>query len=197
MYYILINEDGNSKTDFYVQGTLLEEDGSLAINIFDAAEPVAKRAGNHLTIKLDENYSKLLRLRDRIVTYVQNSFYLLVVSPAMKALLEELNTQNIEYLGVTIKGKTVEISDYFIVNILSKIDCIDDEKSDVYDNEDNTIDAIYSLTLAEEKIPKHLNLFLLGRHEGGIIIAHERLKKAIEERGLKGFVFVDPKEFAL
>lgn len=127
-----------------------------------------------------------------------NTLGLLVISKELKATLDEVGCDNLEYLPISItnhRGKLAS-ADYFVVNILQQVDAMDRERS-VYKNNaliPSRVNVLEKLVLLEDRIPPHLRLFLLTNAPRFPIIT-ETLKKAIEKKKLDGMLFVPVEEF--
>ena len=191
MYYFLEKVIIGEKKDYSLRGTLYDNNKNKVNKVFDDGLPHKELAPPFLLV-LDETRSLTSKrvLTDKISSSGKGSGLLFLVSRKTQKLFSELLSQDIQMFEVLIKGSNFELSDYKIIKILDKIDCVDLEKSDVdYDEDFNSIDSAESIILNEEKIPKGKLIFLLGQREAGVIVIHEELKKAIESAGLTGFKF--------
>lgn len=204
MYFILSNELEKPKFDAHIEGALLNAKGRLCPNIFGHGGSVKNKADKSYSIKVNDEYSELGKFRDRLSVYVHHSVPLLVVSEAAQQLLNEVAPDQVEFYPLTLNFGKEAVSDFKIVNVLHKIDCVNYEESEIdfefYDDNDVGEGPIYtidSLVLDESIIPRPLNIFLLGRNDDSIIIIHERLKEMIKERGLSGFLFCKLEDFQL
>jgi hypothetical protein len=204
MYYILLNELEKPRFDVHIDGALVDSKGIVQPNIFGEGHSVKSIADKYYSVKINDTFSKSGKLRDRLSVYVHHSIYLFVVSEKVQQLLNKSTADQVEfYPFVFNKGETT-ITEYKIVNVLHKIDCLDDEKSEIdfdeYDDRDRPIGSIYTidkLVLNTSLIPRNLNIFLLDRSVDPIIIFHESLKNQIEELSLSGFVFCLPEDFQM
>lgn len=193
MYYLLNYFVEDEKKHMWFEGTIYNRKKDIVKAIFDKGAMLKEsEIQAPFTIILNEKESGIKKKipSDKISTSVIESGFLFLISSAAQMLFEKLNVDNLQYFNVDIKSKDLEINDYKIVNITDKIDCVDFSASELelYDNGD--IDMISNLVLDEAKILKGKQIFLLGRRATGIVIVHEKLKKAIEEAKLTGFHFV-------
>lgn len=197
MYLVLKNRPYKEKVDLQVEGAIFDEKGNLLPNIFNTGDSLA---GNSFTIKMFEEYSKLGKLRDKLWVKVNFASNLFVVSPKVVSLFSSLKLKNLELLDLTISGKGIEISDYKLVNFLGKVDCVDDENSEMGYYTDTNPTYIYSIewfSIHENKIPSELSIFLIDRTDNLVIIVKEDLIMAIQKEELVGFEFVKPEDFAI
>ena len=122
----------------------------------------------------------------------------LIVSADVTALLSAANVTNIELLPVNVidhEGKRVS-TDYFIVNILTCVDCIDREQS-VF--EYNSIDPesicfIEKLVVNAARLPTDVQLFR-PRHLQSTMMIHRSLASKLVASGARGFLFQEANEF--
>ncbi|HKR05903.1 MAG TPA: DUF1629 domain-containing protein [Bacteroidia bacterium] len=205
MYYILSNELEKPKFDLHIAGALVDSKGNIEPNIFGYGESVKNIADSKYSVKADDTFSMPGKLRDRLSVYIHNSIYLFIVSKKVQTLLTQFATNQVEFYPFQFDyGETI-FSDYKIVNVLNKVDCLNLEESDIdfedynedYDVGVGSIYTIDKLVLNTSLIPPNLNIFLLGRSIDPIIIFHESLKKQIEALNLSGFVFCLPENFQM
>lgn len=204
MYYILLNKLEKPKFDVHIAGALVDSNGNVQPNIFGYGDSLKGIADKSYSVRVNDTFSMPGKLRDRLSAYVHNSVYLFVVSERTQKLLTEFAADQVEFYPFLFNYGNTTITEYKIVNVLNKIDCVNLEKSDVdfedYDDNDVGVGSIYTineLVLNTTLIPENLNIFLLGRCTNPIIIFHERLKKQIEDWSLSGFVFCLPEEFQM
>jgi hypothetical protein len=204
MYYVLLNELEKPKFDMHIEGALLNSKGQLTPNIFGQGASVKSIADSNYSISVDSVFSKPGKLRDRLSLSLYHSVHLLVVSQRIAKLLNEIAPDEVELYSFSFKYDDRICADYKIVNVLSKIDCVDYEQStiefDSYDDNyigEGPINTIDGMVLNESLIPNKMNIFLLGRHNDSIIILNDRLKKRLEDEDFSGFVFCSPKDFQL
>ena len=144
-----------------------------------------------LNIEMMPRRPKDLKLKDNLYGMVDKHP---VVSSKLKAVLQkEIKNNQVEYIPARIinhKGRTAS-KDYFLVNALDIVDCIDIEKSGV---EWNTIkkDLIdhceNGMILKPEAIPAGYNFFRPRHWEYNILISAELAEK-LTATGLTGLVF--------
>lgn len=148
----------------------------------------------------DAEYAMNHRYPDARSLYdLQNTtLKLLVVSKALRSILEELDGARIEFLPITIRDHRNKVAskEYSIANVLGLIECVDHASSSF--DIDPMIPTRFShtnkLVLVEEAIPKDRHIFRLKERPWCHIVT-ETLKKAVEDRGLRGMCFVLPEEF--
>jgi len=142
---------------------------------------------------MDPDFPKDLALADSL--YGAN---FLVISGKAKQLIEQETTDKIEFLPMKIinhKGR-VASQDYFVVNPLDIVDCIDKDASSVEFNPINKdmISGCAQLVLKENVIPKELKIFRTQFWRGRILIRRELARK-MEEAGLTCMNFIEPAKY--
>lgn len=126
-------------------------------------------------------------------------FLIPIYSPRLRALIEHLGIDQIQYLPLRLIGKQSrrEITGYCIANYLSVIDCLDRKRS-IYRvlTKDNlmfwekrpwmlgTFDNVLKVVLDTTKIGD-TRLFRLWGYEG-MVIVREDIKEVIEKAGITG-----------
>ncbi|HFF5521271.1 TPA: DUF1629 domain-containing protein, partial [Acinetobacter baumannii] len=78
--------------------------------------------------------------------------------------------------------------EYFFVNLLKKIDCINKIDSK-YSEEDGFIDEIYKLVIDEDKAKNEV-LFRVDKTFNNIILVHDSLSDVIKKSGCTGVNFI-------
>ena len=179
-----------------IEGTTYDANSAEVEDLFDEGVELVDVVIPPFSCIIDERQSTTnKKLEDRIF-FSSNPGTLLTVSKKAKDALERLDLP-VEFYELNIKGKNVTINEYFIVNVIGKIECVDFEKSDVEINEVfGYINAYKSLVLNEDKIPPHTDIFLLGENISKFVIVSKRLKNAIEAAELTGFIFVKPEDYS-
>jgi hypothetical protein len=121
-----------------------------------------------------------------------------VISGKAKQFIEKAAPGNIEFLPMKIinhKGRLAS-EDYFVVNPLEMVDCIDKDASSVEFNPINkdVISGCAQLVLKEEVIPPDLKIFRAKFWRGMILIGRDLAQK-MAQAGLTGMRFVEPAEY--
>jgi hypothetical protein len=130
--------------------------------------------------------------------FVSTAFYIPVVSPALKTLLERLAPDEIQFLPLQIRkiGGNGEVKGYHIANFLHMVDCIDRELSKYLEWKpgDSREDLIGKSFRDMEKIV--LKGSSIGNHKifrltmwDIVMVVSEEIVVAIEEAGLTGSKF--------
>jgi len=126
----------------------------------------------------------------RLVDFVANHLLYLIVSGKVKQVLQQEGVENIEYLPVSIydQKKRLASSDYYIVNVLGTVDCLDHENSE-YDRSlinQAKIQHFDKVVLHENQVPVDVKIFRLkGRSE--MIFIRSDLLEALKKNKLTGF----------
>jgi len=119
----------------------------------------------------------------------------LVISGKAKQFIEQENAGKIEFLPMKIinhKGR-VASEDYFVVNPLDVVDCIDKEASGA-EMDDDMIEGCAQLVLKEDAIPKDLKIFRTKFWSGRILIRRDLAQK-MTAAGLTCMSFTEPAEY--
>ncbi len=196
MYYILNHQlTHHEKADMKIDGVVFDNEGNIIANIFNQGKPLKNEK---FQIIIQEKYSKSGKIRDKIWVRINRETHIFVASPNVIRLFEELNIRDVEFLDVKIKGDGIDINDFKIINILKRIDCADDLKSElIYYDDTRDIYAIEELALDNGKIPGNLDIFQMDRTEDNVTIVSQRFVDLINEKGLTGFQFTLPQKFTM
>ena len=129
-----------------------------------------------------------------------NNYLLIVGSRRLKEFFEEKAVIKVEYLPITIlnhKGKPAG-RDYFIINPIEPIECIDLQRSDVrWDPMDETtIKGVSRLVIDETKIESGRVLFR-PKAFYWVILIHRRLAEMIDAQGFTGVCWVEFDAFSM
>lgn len=124
---------------------------------------------------------------------VNNTMALCIASKRLKELLEAESKANLECLPLSIanhKGR-IAATDYFIINVLDHVDCIDLTKSDVDRNSPTPgmLSGLHRLFILEDQIPPEARLFRLKPMPAAILIRDD-LRAALEAAGITGVKYV-------
>jgi hypothetical protein len=192
MYFFLEPFIADEKTLTRFTGTMYYDGKKFQDRMFkrgvEIDESKFKKPFKIIVDESDSKYKKRV-LTDRVLLTVVHLGIMLLVSPRVVSLFKKLKLKNVQFFDVEIQASDFELSTYKLMNIIGKYDCMDEKKSEVQLDEDGDIFILTNLVLDHTKIPKGQQLFLLGRDSAATIIAHEDLKRAIEDAGLTGIGF--------
>ncbi|MFT3701394.1 MAG: hypothetical protein QM802_03450 [Agriterribacter sp.] len=194
MYFLLGYSIQDEKKDMRLNGTIYDYNQDTVGKIFDKGQYLDPSNINApFIVILDEKDSRFKnRIRkDKISIHVIQAGFLFLISPTAQLFFQNSTIDNLQYFDVAIRGNNFEISDYKIVNILDKIDCVDFGASDLKLYSDGRISRILKLVLDESKIPDGKQIFQLGKFSASAIVIHENIKQKIEGAGLTGFSFTE------
>jgi len=178
MYYEL--------SEFYKRDVyfLYDEENNIQIREFEKG------------IKIDVEKELLYRV-DKIDEYLSEydilpTFNAPLVSLKFISLFKDLENHEIQFINITIIDDKGNINkDFYLLNVLRVLPCMDTEKSIVEEKKygSASVMTIKKLYL----IPNSLNNFLIVRMEEkkSYIIVTEEFKKRCEEAGLKGVDFIE------
>ncbi|KFA94395.1 imm11 family protein [Archangium violaceum] len=156
--------------------------------------PRAKGFPANACFHMDPKFKKFVALADNI----SNLGRIIVVSKPLKELIESWKPREVEYLQVSIINhkKKVASDEYFIVNPLRVVDCIDKDKSDITWNkiDSEKISACEQLVLKPRAINSEFPLFRL-RHFEHAVMVDRKLAQAILDEGFTGARFEEVDEF--
>jgi hypothetical protein len=165
---------------------------------FEIHDGVSRLAGwpPDASAAMDPNFPKDIGLADSL-----NLAGFVVISARAREFLNDKGVgkpEKIEFLPIKIinhKGR-LEAAEYFIVNPLDVIDCVDREasetKAEVLDKK--MIRACERLVLRENVIPADLKIFRLGFWSGRIILRRE-LADSMKAAGLTMMKFFEPEDY--
>jgi hypothetical protein len=146
-----------------------------------------------VTSAMNEDYPKDIELADNL--YGTN---LIIVSGRLRNLVLADGVVGVEFLPVTILNHKNRIAsaDYFIVNPVGVVDCIDLEASEVKFNliKKDLISRCKGIVLREAEIPSEAKVFRAKYLPTKILIRSD-LARRLEDAGLTGLRFTDPAEF--
>ena len=119
----------------------------------------------------------------------------LVASAAVRKLLDDASVARVEYLPLRIinhKGR-VASADYFIVNPLAVVDCIDAAASVVKENplDPGSYSGCKQLVLRDSEVPPELAVFRC-LHWPAVIVVRKSLADQMTAAGLTGLHFMEP-----
>lgn len=143
---------------------------------------------------MDPQHPRSVKLPDQAT----NLEDLLVVSGRVKGFVETLDLEDVEFLPVRIinhKGRLAS-DDYWIVNPLTVVDCIDTDASDIEWNkiEPDRISFCDELVLRDDEIPEELRIFR-PKHLEDVVLVHEEVGEALAAEGFPGLDIVELDEF--
>jgi hypothetical protein len=124
----------------------------------------------------------------------------LIVNAAVCQLFERAGVRNIELLPIkVINHKKKPVKDaYFVVNILSQVDCIDLAKSAgiEWNSIDPTMmDSIQTMVLDAGRLPADLKLFRPAKMSY-LMLIQRGLAEQIQAAGMRGFSFTEIEDFS-
>lgn len=136
--------------------------------------------------------------RRALIAFQTNTLDLLVVSHEARETLAPQPVQEMEFLPIVILDHRDKVAstDYFILNLLGSVDCMDREKS-VYKNSPlnpSVFNSCRKLVLHEDRIPAGTELFRLTNGPT-TYIASQELKERVVSRGLQGMKFVPVEQY--
>lgn len=182
-------------TSDYEEGFCVIQSPSGIEDSWELDEGVSRKKNwpSDVACKMDPEFEKDIELADNL--YGSD---LKVVSAAMRVAIEAKQPSGIEFLPTAIinhKGR-VASEDYFVLNPLTVVDCIDIEASEVdwNDADPDTIMLCEQLVLKSGAAKNDVQIFR-PKHWPRLILARSSLAEALEESGFSGLQFMDPMEY--
>lgn len=126
---------------------------------------------------------------------VYNHERLLVVGQPLRSLIEEIGGE-IEFLPVAIRDHKGHVAsrDYWIVNPLTTLDCLDVGASDLTVNAiDQSFSGCDALAFIDDRVPAGATLFRPSRFLTPIV-CRENIAERVMARGFSGVRFVEADE---
>ena len=126
--------------------------------------------------------------------FLENINGFLIVNSEVKAIFESAGVDSVEYLPIWLCDHKHEVSskDYFICNVLSKVDIFDMDESD-YDMsslDESQIDDVDNMVVDYDAIPEGAKVFRASKMLAQIFI-NDDVKQALENAGIEGFSVVE------
>ncbi|MBU3002766.1 hypothetical protein KO534_05370 [Paraglaciecola arctica] len=139
---------------------------------------------SHLQFSADPDYPHDLRMLDCF----GNTQSVIPISPKLKVFLEEKNIMNLEFIPVDMldHNKSV-LARYFLLHSTEVIDAIDKEETDleVDDLNNEMYDTVDDLTLIDNSVPNHIQIFRVkGLYD--VTCISKTLAKDIDDNGFTG-----------
>lgn len=126
--------------------------------------------------------------------FLDNINDLLIVNKEVKKIFEDTGVDSIEYLPIWLCDHKHEVSskDYFICNVLSKVDIFDMEESeyDMISLDESQIDDVDNMVVDYNAVPEDAKVFRASKMLVQIFI-NDDVKDALEKAGVEGFVVKD------
>ncbi len=190
MYYHLKSAPLGTYEQTMLVGVLYNGKKEIVSDVFDAGISIQPAHDQeNFTVVVDEKESFIGKWGDTVYNFVQDAGSIFIVSEETVHLFRKLGLHNLEFYNLTIVLNKQKLTNYKIVNVVGKIDCINDDKSEMKVREDKTIKSVTRLAFDEQKIPEDIKIFLLARKNVAKIFVHQSVKDAIEEANLDGFLF--------
>ena len=143
--------------------------------------------------RMDPEYPKDIQLADNLY----GTLYIVISNRIKQLLLSEI-VSKVEFLPVSIRNHKGRIAskDYFIMNPLDVVSCIDLDKSFVRWNhiKNDLINSCNQLVLNEDIIPESCKVFRPKFLPTEILISDELVEK-LKNANFTGLNFVNPLEF--
>jgi hypothetical protein len=132
---------------------------------------------------------------DMLTDFVPNISRCVIISSRVKDFFEQegLDAEKVEYLPFIVKDKKGRVvkDQYYVANLLVKIDCLDLEKSQcAIDDNDGEVLDVATIVVLEDKIPDEAIFFRVEEYPSHIIIRSDFVEK-IKQQGFTGLNAVD------
>jgi hypothetical protein len=112
-----------------------------------------------------------------------------VISEKARGVLQPLLIEHCEILPLIELRRKM----YYAINVLTMVDCLDEEKSDILYAPDDPeyVLSISRFILRENKIPGDVAIFKIPQ-DVGVVFATKRFVDAVKANQLRGAMFLDP-----
>lgn len=148
---------------------------------------------HHLAAEFPQNatmgFSPRFPDRRKLYDFVSNVLDMRIVSERVRRIVLELTPQNVEFLPVTLLNHQEEVAaqGYFIMNVLTRRDVIDLERSTVRMNAilKDEITSVNSLAIKKELEPTGPTIFR-PVHLRIRTMVDDKVREAFEKAGLTG-----------
>lgn len=121
-----------------------------------------------------------------------------LMSDQLRKALTSAGVDNIEYFPAVLRDPKAKrkYSNYFAFNIIGAVAAADMRKSKLSGISDSVwISANFESLAIDPKVARGQLLFRLAQNLGAVI-AHERVKKAVEKSDIPGMIFYEPEDWA-
>jgi hypothetical protein len=146
-----------------------------------------------VTCEMSQEFPKDIELTDNM-----HGAGFIVISQRLRDFISEYSVTGVEYLPVQILNhkKKLASKDYFILNPLTVIDCIDTEPSEVEWSvvRKDFIESCARLVIRDEAIPADVHVFR-PTHLPRRIFVRSKLVKALTEAGLESLYFSPAEQY--
>ncbi|KFE70576.1 Imm43 family immunity protein [Hyalangium minutum] len=153
---------------------------------YGKGERLAKEFPKNAAVQFADKFKSRRELFD----FVFNFDDALYVSSKVRAILEQLETPELEFLPVSIKDHkgAVAAKDYFILNPVGTQDIIDMKKSDVVMDSliEGEISRIKKLVLQPKAVDKGAHLFR-ATNMPDLIVIDDKVRTAFEKQGVTNY----------
>ncbi len=143
--------------------------------------------------RMNDRFPKDIELADNM-----SSTGLIVVSNGIKELLTEAGTSDVEFLPLTIRNhkEKVAAEDYWIINPLNVIECIDTDASAAVFSplKKDLITSCAQLVFTPDSIPEDCKVFR-PKFMPTIILIRADIAAELTDSGFSGLSFVVPQKF--
>ena len=189
MYYIW-ERDARNDTDKFFDCGLQQFDGWA-----DAEWMFGEKITQTLPNPLPYNAKNMMEAPD--YPMVATGGGIMLISGKIASILQGLNVPNIDYYpSVIVRPNGEIIEDYYTINILNVIECVDFDKSDyekrIYPR--SWIPDFRKMVLDEKLIDKGITLFRL-KERRTLVAVHESIVKECEKQGVTGINFISVKKY--
>jgi hypothetical protein len=143
----------------------------------------------------DKKHFKIdLQYEGEILDFTFAGFDIPIVQKRVGEIIQDICENDIQRIPIIVEGR--EFLNFDILNIISKVDCIDREKSQytLWSEDDGREDIVghykevYPLHIKPSLIPKNCHIFRIDKYES-VIVVSEILKNKLENMDIKGITF--------
>jgi hypothetical protein len=119
-----------------------------------------------------------------------------LMSKRLKEAIEAAGADNLNFYPITLRNaETGETYEYFAFNLIGLIDVVDLGQSTMTSHDGDFIgDTAISDLAVEEEAARGLLMFRL-KQKFSVILAHKKIKEAVEAVGIPSVKFIEPGDF--
>ncbi len=179
----------------YIEGKCVVDAPEQIPDMYQLNKGVSRSRGwpKKAVCRMSDDYPKDLELADNLY-----GTRFVIISPAVRDFLDAARVNKVEYLPVQVYNhkKRLASADYFLLNPLGQVNCIDIEASAIKWNAINpeVISSCKKLVLEEPNVPNNVKIFR-PKHLPHEILIRSELAKKLTDAGLTGLHFKDPAKF--
>ena len=122
--------------------------------------------------------------------YISGPLSILLFSAELVDFFDEYSSKDIEFKNIVAYSSSgSKLSNYYLVNTKSTIDCLNYENSTIMPTGGDDFDVIEPV-IVESKVPKNVSVFR-AKHVTGCVFIRRKLAALVKKRNFCGIDFID------